>query len=122
MVATLIGTTGTFSFHSSPGRRCRNASAGKGTRHRCRLRTIASANQTGTAIYDLVSRGKSFARRGKLAFSSSMADFDRERDGIWDVYWWERFLQQQDQRTGEIHGSALEKYIDDPEPDENHRP
>lgn len=46
-----------------------------------------------------------------------MADFDRERDGIWDEYDWERFLQQQDQRT-EKYMELLEKYIDDPNRDE----
>jgi hypothetical protein len=46
-----------------------------------------------------------------------MADFDRERDGIWDEYDWERFLQQQDQRT-EKYMELLEKYIDDPQRDE----
>jgi len=46
-----------------------------------------------------------------------MADFDRERDGIWDEYDWERFLQQQDQRTEKYMG-VLEKYIDDPQRDE----
>jgi hypothetical protein len=46
-----------------------------------------------------------------------MSDFDRERDGIWDEYDWERFLQQQDQRT-EKYMELLEKYIDDPSRDE----
>jgi hypothetical protein len=46
-----------------------------------------------------------------------MAEFDRERDGIWDEYDWERFLQQQDQRT-EKYMELLEKYIDDPRRDE----
>ncbi len=46
-----------------------------------------------------------------------MAEFDRERDGIWDEYDWERFLQQQDQRT-EKYMELLEKYIDDPQRDE----
>lgn len=46
-----------------------------------------------------------------------MSDFDRERDGIWDEYDWERFLQQQDQRT-EKYMDLLEKYIDDPNRDE----
>ena len=46
-----------------------------------------------------------------------MSDFDRERDGIWDEYDWERFLQQQDQRT-EKYMELLEKYIDDPQRDE----
>jgi hypothetical protein len=46
-----------------------------------------------------------------------MSDFDREREGIWDEYDWERFLQQQDQRT-EKYMDLLEKYIDDPNRDE----
>jgi hypothetical protein len=46
-----------------------------------------------------------------------MADFDREPHGIWDEYDWERFLQQQDQRT-EKYMELLEKYIDDPQRDE----
>jgi len=46
-----------------------------------------------------------------------MPDFDRDREGIWDEYDWERFLQQQDQRT-EKYMELLEKYIDDPERDE----
>ena len=81
------------------------------------MRTVAVANQTGIGIYAFVDPGKSFARRAKLAFSSSMADFDRERDGIWDEDHWERFLQQQDQKT-EKYMELLEKYIDDPQRDE----
>jgi hypothetical protein len=46
-----------------------------------------------------------------------MSDFDRDREGIWDEYDWERFLQQQDQRT-EKYMELLEKYIDHPERDE----
>src|SRR5260370_21634232 len=46
-----------------------------------------------------------------------MADFEGEREGIWDEYDWERFLQQQDQRT-EKYMELLEKYIDDPQRDE----
>ena len=46
-----------------------------------------------------------------------MSDFDGEREGIWDEYDWERFLQQQDQRT-EKYMDLLEKYIDDPNRDE----
>jgi hypothetical protein len=46
-----------------------------------------------------------------------MADFDREPEQIWDEYDWERFLQQQDQRT-EKYMELLEKYIDDPNRDE----
>ncbi len=46
-----------------------------------------------------------------------MSDFDRRPEGIWDEYDWERFLQQQDQRT-EKYMELLEKYIDDPNRDE----
>lgn len=46
-----------------------------------------------------------------------MSDFDRGPEGIWDEYDWERFLQQQDQRT-EKYMELLEKYIDDPQRDE----
>ena len=46
-----------------------------------------------------------------------MSDFDRQPEGIWDEYDWERFLQQQDQRT-EKYMDLLEKYIDDPHRDE----
>ena len=46
-----------------------------------------------------------------------MSGFGDEREGIWDEYDWERFLQQQDQRT-EKYMELLEKYIDDPERDE----
>src|SRR5881398_620682 len=46
-----------------------------------------------------------------------MSDFEGEREGIWDEYDCERFLQQQDQRT-EKYMELLEKYIDDPQRDE----
>jgi hypothetical protein len=46
-----------------------------------------------------------------------MSGFGDEREGIWDEYDWERFLQQQDQRT-EKYMELLEKYIDDPQRDE----
>jgi len=46
-----------------------------------------------------------------------MPGFRDERDGVWDEYDWERFLQQQDQRT-EKYMELLEKYIDDPQRDE----
>jgi len=46
-----------------------------------------------------------------------MSSFGDEREGIWDEYDWERFLQQQDQRT-EKYMELLEKYINDPERDE----
>jgi hypothetical protein len=60
---------------------------------------------------------KFFAPGAKLAFSQFMSGFGDEREGIWDEYDWERFLQQQDQRT-EKYMELLEKYIDDPERDE----
>lgn len=44
-----------------------------------------------------------------------MADYEGER--IWDEYQWERFLQQQDQKT-EKYMELLEKYLDDPHRDE----
>ncbi|MGH8094054.1 MAG: hypothetical protein ACREIF_11375 [Chthoniobacterales bacterium] len=44
-----------------------------------------------------------------------MAEHDSER--AWNEYDWERFLQQQDQKT-EKYMELLEKYIDDPQRDE----
>ena len=44
-----------------------------------------------------------------------MAEHDQDR--AWDEYDWERFLQQQDQKT-EKYMELLEKYIDDPHRDE----
>lgn len=44
-----------------------------------------------------------------------MAEPDSDR--AWDEYDWERFLQQQDQKT-EKYMELLEKYIDDPQRDE----
>jgi hypothetical protein len=38
-------------------------------------------------------------------------------EGEWDEYQWERFLQQQDQKT-EKYMELLEKYLDDPQRDE----
>ncbi len=46
-----------------------------------------------------------------------MPGFDREPDSAWDEYDWERFLQQQDQKT-ERYMELLEKYLDDPRRDE----
>ena len=46
-----------------------------------------------------------------------MAEFEREPDRTWDEYDWERFLQQQDQKT-EKYMELLEKYLDDPRRDE----
>ena len=42
---------------------------------------------------------------------------DHPSDKIWDEYDWERFLQQQEQRT-ERYMELLEKYIDHPQRDE----
>jgi hypothetical protein len=46
-----------------------------------------------------------------------MGDFGRERGPVWDEYDWERFLQQQDEKT-EKYMELLEKYLDDPQRDE----
>lgn len=42
---------------------------------------------------------------------------EHDSDHAWDEYDWERFLQQQDQRT-EKYMELIEKYIDDPNRDE----
>jgi hypothetical protein len=46
-----------------------------------------------------------------------MPEFEREPGPAWDEYDWERFLQQQDEKT-EKYMDLLEKYLDDPERDE----
>ena len=46
-----------------------------------------------------------------------MPSYDREPERAWDEYDWERFLQQQDQKT-EKYMELLEKYIDNPQRDE----
>jgi len=46
-----------------------------------------------------------------------MPDFEGQPDRAWDEYDWERFLQQQDQKT-EKYMELLEKYLDDPRRDE----
>ncbi len=46
-----------------------------------------------------------------------MAEFDHEPERVWDEYEWERFLQQQDQKT-EKYMELLEKYLDDPNRDQ----
>ena len=47
-----------------------------------------------------------------------MPDDDEQSDEkVWDEYDWERFLQQQDQKT-EKYMELLEKYIDDPNRDQ----
>jgi hypothetical protein len=43
--------------------------------------------------------------------------FEGEPERAWDEYDWERFLQQQDQKT-EKYMELLEKYLDDPQRDE----
>jgi hypothetical protein len=60
-------------------------------------------------------RSKFFAHHHKLRLVGSMADYEHER--VWDEYDWERFLQQQDQKT-EKYMELLEKYLDDPQRDE----
>ena len=78
------------------------------------MRAIAAANETRIGKRGAVNL---FAHSCKLAFSQVMSGFGDEREGIWDEYDWERFLQQQDQRT-EKYMELLEKYIDDPQRDE----
>jgi hypothetical protein len=46
-----------------------------------------------------------------------MSGFDHEPERAWDEYDWERFLQQQDQKT-ENYMELLEKYLDDPQRDQ----
>lgn len=46
-----------------------------------------------------------------------MPEDDEQPEKIWDEYDWERFLQQQDQKT-EKYMELLEKYIDDPNRDQ----
>jgi hypothetical protein len=46
-----------------------------------------------------------------------MPDYDPESEKVWDEYDWERFLQQQDQKT-EKYMELLEKYLDHPQRDE----
>src|SRR6266852_1124476 len=46
-----------------------------------------------------------------------MPSYDREPERAWDEYDWERFLQQQDQKT-EKYMELLEIYLDDPQRDE----
>jgi hypothetical protein len=46
-----------------------------------------------------------------------MSGFDQEPERAWDEYDWERFLQQQDQKT-EKYMELLEKYLDDPQRDQ----
>ena len=46
-----------------------------------------------------------------------MAGYEGESERMWDEYDWERFLQQQDQKT-EKYMQLLETYLDDPQRDE----
>src|SRR5438045_9764331 len=46
-----------------------------------------------------------------------MAGYEGESERMWDEYDWERFLQQQDEKT-EKYMELLEKYLDDPQRDE----
>lgn len=46
-----------------------------------------------------------------------MPGYDHEPDKAWDEYAWERFLQQQDDKT-EKYMELLEKYLDHPDRDE----
>jgi hypothetical protein len=46
-----------------------------------------------------------------------MAGYEGESERMWDEYDWERFLQEQDQKT-EKYMKLLEKYLDDPQRDE----
>lgn len=46
-----------------------------------------------------------------------MAGYEPESERQWDEYQWERFLQQQDQKT-EKYMELLEKYLDHPERDQ----
>lgn len=46
-----------------------------------------------------------------------MPDDEQQPEKVWDEYDWERFLQQQDQKT-EKYMELLERYIDDPNRDQ----
>src|SRR5258705_4456727 len=46
-----------------------------------------------------------------------MAGYEGESERMWDEYDWERFLQQQDQKT-EQYMQLLEQYLDDPQRDQ----
>ena len=46
-----------------------------------------------------------------------MAGYEGGSERMWDEYDWERFLQEQDQKT-EKYMQLLEKYLDDPQRDE----
>ncbi len=63
----------------------------------------------------LARAGKNFCAVCEAGLDAIMAEQDSDR--AWDEYEWERFLQQQDQKT-EKYMELLEKYIDDPNRDE----
>src|SRR5438270_8384881 len=69
MLTHLPRKTETISFNSAPKQSRRDIATRERPRHRCRLRPVAVANQTGTAIYAFVKHGKCFAHRAKVAFS-----------------------------------------------------
>jgi len=46
-----------------------------------------------------------------------MAGYEGGSEQMWDEYDWERFLQEQDQKT-EKYMQLLETYLDDPQRDE----
>ena len=46
-----------------------------------------------------------------------MGEFDFESERVWDEFKWERFLQEQDEKT-EKYMELMEKYVDDPHRDE----
>ena len=46
-----------------------------------------------------------------------MGEFDFESERVWDEFEWERFLQEQDEKT-EKYMELMEKYVDDPRRDE----
>src|SRR2546423_9992421 len=117
MVPPLPRTTRSVSFPPARKRSFGHVAPGERPRHRRRLWPIAAPDKTRTGNGKFAIHGKFFAHRGKLAFSQIMSDFEGDREGIWDEYDWERFLQQQDQRT-EKYMELLERYIDDPQRDE----
>ncbi len=60
---------------------------------------------------------KTFAHLEKLELSFGMGEFDFESERVWDEFKWERFLQEQDEKT-EKYMELMEKYVDDPRRDE----
>src|SRR5437764_12342627 len=114
MVSPLTRTTGELSLDLTRKRGRGHVATRERPRYRRGLRAIAAANEARVRKHAVVNL---FAHSFKLAFSQIMSGFGDEREGIWDEYDWERFLQQQDQRT-EKYMELLEKYIDDPNRDE----